>query len=75
MTAVLHAWLYGRFREIQSNFRRKKLQRTNQDSDFLGRSFSNTDNKKAPIQFIFIDFFSRTDLAFFTSIAQVLLGQ
>ena len=45
MTAVFHAWLYGRFMEIQ----RKKLHRTNQDSNFLGGNFSNRDNVKAQI--------------------------
>ena len=50
MTAVFHTWLYGRFIEIQSNLRRKKLHRTNQDSNFLGGSFSNRDNVRAPIQ-------------------------
>ena len=41
MTTVLHAWLYSRVIEIQSNLRRKKLHRTNQGSDFLGGSSSN----------------------------------
>ena len=48
---VFHAWLYGRFIEIRSNIRRKKLHRTNQGSNFLGGSFSNRDNIRAPIQF------------------------
>ena len=51
MTTVFHVWPYGRFIEIQSNLRRKKLHRTNQGSNFLGGSFSNTDNVRAPIQF------------------------
>ena len=51
MTTVFHAWPYGRFIEIQSNLRRKKLHRTNQGSNFLGGSFSNRDNVRAPIQF------------------------
>ena len=51
MTIVFHSWSYGRFIEIQSNFRRKKLHRTNQGSNFLGGSFSNRDNVRAPIQF------------------------
>ena len=51
MTTVFHAWPYGRFIEIQSNLRRKKLHRTNQGSNFLGGSFSNRDNIRAPIQF------------------------
>ena len=50
MTTVFHAWLYGRFIEIQSNLRRKKLHRTNQGSNFLGGSFSNRVNARAPIQ-------------------------
>ena len=51
MTTVCHAIPYGRFIEIQSNPRRKKRHRTNQGSDFLGSSFSNTDNVWAPTQF------------------------
>ena len=50
-TTVFHAWAYGRFIEIQSNLKRKKLHRTNQGSNFLGGSFSNRDNVRAPIQF------------------------
>ena len=49
MTIAFHAWLYGRFIEIQSNPQRKKLHRTNQDSNFIGGSFSNRDNVTAPI--------------------------
>ena len=41
----------GRFIEIQSNLRRKKLHRTNQCSNFLGGSFNNRDNVRAPIHF------------------------
>ena len=51
MTTVFHAWPYGRFIEIQSDLRRKKLHRTNQSSNFLGGSLSNRDNIRAPIQF------------------------
>ena len=29
VTTVFPTWAYGRFKEIQSNFRRKKLHRTN----------------------------------------------
>ena len=47
MTTVFHAW---GFIEIQSNLRRKKLHRTNQSSNFVRGSFSNTDNVKALIQ-------------------------
>ena len=51
MTTVSHEWLYCRFIKIQSNLRRKKLHRTNLGSNFLGNSFSNRDNVRAPIQF------------------------
>ena len=51
MTTVFHTWPNDRFIEIQSNLRRKKLHRTNQGSNFLGGSFSNRDNVRAPIQF------------------------
>ena len=51
MTTVFYTWPYGRFIEIQSNFRRKNLYRRNQGSNFLGISFSNRDNVRAPIQF------------------------
>ena len=51
MTTVLHAWLYGRFIEIQSNLRRKKLHRTNLGCNFLADSFSNRYNVRAPIHF------------------------
>ena len=40
MTIVFHARVYGRFIEIQSNLRRKKLHRMNQGSNFLGGTFS-----------------------------------
>ena len=51
MTVVFHEWAYGRFIEIQSNLRRKKLHRMNQGYNFLGDSFSNRDNVQALIQF------------------------
>ena len=51
MTKVLHAGPYGRFVEIKSNFGRKRLQKTNKGSNFLGRSFSNGDDVRAAIQF------------------------
>ena len=51
MTIVFHAWSHGKVIEIQSNLRRKKLRRTNQDSIRLGGSFSNRDNVRAPMQF------------------------
>ena len=51
MTTVFHAWLYGRFLEMQRNLRKKKLHRTNQGSNFLGENLSNKMNVRAPIQF------------------------
>ena len=51
MATVFHAWLYGRFIEIQSKLRRKKLYRTNEGSNFLGGSFRNRDNVRTPFQF------------------------
>ena len=44
MTTAFHANLYGSSIEIKTNFLRKKLHRTNQGSNFLGGSFSNTEN-------------------------------
>ena len=38
-------------RKIQSSLRRKKLQRTNQGSNYLGGSFSSRYNVRVPIQF------------------------
>ena len=81
MATVFPAWSYGRFIEIPSNLMRKKLRRTNHSMNFLGGSFSNRDNVRAPIQFrregqsqhLNDDFSSRTDLSIFTSIASVLL--
>ena len=80
MTTAFHAWLYGRFIEIQSNVRRKELYGTNQGSNFLGGSFH---NRVQELQFnleetvnpsILKDAFSlRTDPSIFTSIAPVLL--
>ena len=49
--ATLKYLFYGRYIDIQSNIRRKKLPRTNQGSNLLEGSFSNRDNVKAPIQF------------------------
>ena len=51
MAKVLYPWVYGRFIDIQNNLRRKKLHRRNQGSNFIAGSFSNRDNKRAPIQF------------------------
>ena len=83
MTAVFHAWTYGRFIEIQGNLRRKKIPRTNQRFNFLGGSFKNRDNVRAPIKFrresqpsiLKHDFLSRTEPSIFTSIVHVLLDQ
>ena len=48
MATVFHEWVRGRFIEIQSNFRRKKLDGI-KAFIFLGGSFSNNDNVRAPI--------------------------
>ena len=50
MATVFHAWPYGRFIEMQNNLRKKK-DRINQGSNFLGGSFGNIDNVIVPIQF------------------------
>ena len=50
-TTVFCTWRYCRYIEIQSNIRGNKLHRTNQGFNFLGGSFSNRDNVRAPIQF------------------------
>ena len=81
MATVFHIWLYGRFIEIQSNLRRKKLHRTNEGSNFLGGSFSNRDNVRPPIELeekvnpsiLKDDFSLRTDLSIFTSITPAFL--
>ena len=57
MTTVFYSWLNGRFIEMQSNFRRKKLHRTNEGSNSLGGTVSNRHD----------------DLSIFTSIAPLLL--
>ena len=67
--------------EIQSNLRRTKLHRVNQGSNFLGDTFSNRDNVRAPIQFrwesqpiiLKDDFSSKIDPSTFISIAPALL--
>ena len=51
MTTVFHTSPYGRFMEIQSNLRRKKLHNKNQGSNSLGGRFGNRDNVIAPLQF------------------------
>ena len=87
MTTIFHAWPYGRFIEIQRNLRRKKLHWTNQDCNFLGDSFSNTDNEEPQsnleeklglrnsekLSISKDDFSSRTNMIIFTSMVPVLL--
>ena len=76
MTTVFHARSYG-----YSKLRRKKLHITNQGSNFLGGSFSNTDMKepqsnleeKVNPSILKDDFSSRTGPSIFTSITPVLL--
>ena len=51
MTTVFHARSYGRFIELQSNLRREELHRANQGFNFLGDSFRNRGNVRAPVQF------------------------
>ena len=51
MTTIFRARRYGRFTEIKSNLRRKKLHRTNQGSNFVEANFKNRDNVRPPIQF------------------------
>ena len=78
MATLFHAWLYGRFIEIQNNLMRNKFHRTSQNSYFLGASFSNRDNVKPPFNLeekvnpsILKDYFSsRTDLS--NEVSQVL---
>ena len=83
MTTVFHAWLYGRFIEIQSNLRRKKLHKTNQGSNFL-KALLATEIMKQPQSsleekvnpsIVKDNFSSRTAPYIFTSIASVLLDQ
>ena len=81
MTTIFHARTYSRFMEVQSKLRRRKLHRTNQDSDFLGDSFSKGDNVTGPsnleekdnLSILKDDFSSRTDPSIFTSRAPELL--
>ena len=83
MIILFHTWWHGRFVEIQSNLKRKKLHRINQRSNFLGGSLSKRGNVRAPIQFrresqsyiLKDDFSSRTNPSIFTSIAPVFLDQ
>ena len=50
MITVLHARLYGRFIEIQSNISRNKFPRKNQASHFVEGTLSDIDSERAPIQ-------------------------
>ena len=47
MKTVLHATLYGRFREILSKHRRKKIRKTNQGSNFLRGSLRKRGNVRS----------------------------
>ena len=49
--AICQGLPYGRFIEIQSNLKGKKLHRTNQDSNSLVGIFNNRDNVRTPIQY------------------------
>ena len=51
MPKVFHARPYGRFIDTKSKLRSKQLRRTNHGFHFLGLSFSNRHNVRAPIQF------------------------
>ena len=83
MTTVFHEWPYGGLTGIQSKFRRKKLHRSNQGSNFLEGSFINRDNLRAQFNLeekvnpsiLKDDFSSRTCPSIFTTIAPVLLDQ
>ena len=84
MTTVFYARPYGRFIEIKSNLKRKKLHRTKQSSNFLGGSFINGENvspnsipkieRDNPI-ILKGDFSSRINPFIFTSIAPMLLNR
>ena len=51
MTMVFHARLYEKIIEMKRKFRRARLVRASQDSNFHGGSFSNRNNVRDPIQF------------------------
>ena len=51
MATVLYARLSGKFMGIKSKLWRKKLHRKNQDSNYLGSSFSTRGNPGTLIQF------------------------
>ena len=85
MTKIFNARLYDRFVEmqiqVQSSFKRKKLHRTNQGSNYLRGSFSNRDvaapnleDKDNP-SLLKNYFSSKTDPSITISLAQVLLDQ
>ena len=65
----MHDWPYCRFIEVQNNLAGKKFHRTNQESNFLGGSFSNRGivraqsnlEKKVNPSILKDDFSSRTD--------------
>ena len=75
MTAIFHIRLYGRFIEIKSNLKRKKLYRKNHYSNFLGGSLTNRDTGRDPMgkgsPRILKHASSRTDLSISTSITSV----
>ena len=75
MTIVCHG------RRKKRKLRRKTLDRSNQGSNFLGDSFSNRENVRAPVcleekgkpNILKDEFSSRTDASIFVSVAPVLL--
>ena len=81
MTTVFHAKSYGRFIEIKSILREKKLHRRNHGSSFLGGSFSNRDNlgiqfnleEKNSSKTLKDNFSSRIDPSIFIPVAPELL--
>ena len=77
MTTVFYTRPYDRLIELQTNVRRKKVDRTNQGFNFLGSSFNNRDNLEEKINpSILKDYFStRKDLSIFKSIAAVFLDR
>ena len=48
MTKIFHSRSYGRVKEKESKPWRKKLLRTNYDSNLVGSSFSNGDHEEEP---------------------------
>ena len=81
MTIVFNAWTYGRFIEIQSNPRRKKVHRTNQGTillelllgiEIIEEPQSNLEEKIYP-SILKDGFSSKADPPIFTSTAPVLL--